>query len=77
MNIQTEKAIIIEQFKQIDDIDLINVIKSLLDYARHKKTTEMDFEVPENHKNIVRNRINQYKKSSENYLSWNDIENNQ
>jgi len=37
MSIQAQKAIIIEQFKQIDDINLINAIKSMLDFALNKK----------------------------------------
>jgi|GEM_PF-2174734 len=33
MKIQARKYIIIEQVKQIGDIDLINAIQNLLDYA--------------------------------------------
>lgn len=36
MDIQAQKAIIIEQFKQLNDINLITAIKSLLDYAIKK-----------------------------------------
>ena len=37
MDIQVQKAIIIEQFKQVNDINLINAIKSILDYALKKE----------------------------------------
>lgn len=46
MNMQAEKAIIIEQFKQVNDINLIHAIKSMLDYAL-KKETYVD--IPEEH----------------------------
>jgi len=42
MNIQTQKAIMIEQFKQINDINLINAIKSMLDYALKKEKDVFD-----------------------------------
>jgi len=75
MDIQAQKAIIIEQFKQINDIDLLNTIKSILDYASHKEKTEADAEIPESHKEIVRKRIKKYENIPESYLSWEDIEN--
>jgi len=37
MNIQAEKANIIEQFKQINDVHLIHAIKNMLDYASKKE----------------------------------------
>lgn len=37
MNIQAQKAIIIEQFKQVNDVNLINAIKNILDYALKKE----------------------------------------
>lgn len=33
-------------------------------------------EIPEEHKQIVRERIKKYKNSPESYLSWDDIEKN-
>lgn len=33
MDVQAQKAIIIEQFKLVNDIKLINAIKNILDYA--------------------------------------------
>ena len=37
MDIQSQKAIIIEQFKEVNDIDLIIAIKNLLDFALKKE----------------------------------------
>jgi hypothetical protein len=33
-----------------------------------------DIVIPEEHKQIVRERIKKYENSSDSYLSWNDIE---
>lgn len=71
MNVKAQKAIIIEQFKQVNDVNLINAIKNLLDYALKKEQENM--EIPEEHKNIVRERIQKYENSPESYLSWDDI----
>ncbi len=45
MNIQAQKAIIIKQFKQVDDVNLINTIKNMLDYALKKEKENID--IPE------------------------------
>lgn len=43
MDIQAEKTLLIKQLQQIDDIELINALKSLMEYAigkeRHKEYT--------------------------------------
>ena len=74
MDIQAEKINIIKQFKQINDIDLIHAIKSLLDYARNKEQSDSDRDVSENQKQIVRGRIKKYEDSPESYLTWHEIE---
>ena len=74
MDIQTEKANIINQFKLINDIDLINAIKSLLEYARSKEKTECLEDIPENHQATVRSRVRKYKDSPDSYLTWQEIE---
>ena len=33
-----------------------------------------DYEIPEEHKTIVKERINKYKNSPQNYQEWDDIE---
>jgi len=70
MNIQTQKAIIIEQFKQVDDVNLINAIKSMLDYAL-KKEKEV-FDIPEAHQKLVMDRFNKVRKNPERLLDWNE-----
>jgi hypothetical protein len=74
MDLQAEKSTIIEQFKQINDIDLIHAIKSLLDYALNKEKSDAENEIPESHKEIVRGRIKKYQENHESYLNWSDIE---
>ncbi len=70
MNVQTQKAIIIEQFKQVDDVNLINAIKSMLDYAL-KKEKEV-FNIPEAHQKLVMDRFNKVRKNPERLLDWNE-----
>ena len=72
MNIQAQKSLIIEQFKQIDDVDLIKAIKQLLNYAVKKQN--VDFDIPEEHKKIVRERIKNTK--PEDMLNWDDVKDN-
>jgi hypothetical protein len=67
---QAQKAIIIEQFKQVDDINLINAIKSMLDYAL-KKDKEV-FEIPEAHQKLVMDRFDKVRKKPERLLDWDD-----
>lgn len=66
MDIQLQKSIIIEQFNQINDINLIKAIQGLLEYALSKKNDDID--VPQWHKDIVRERIEN--SSDDDYLSW-------
>jgi len=70
MNIQAQKAVIIEQFKQVNDINLINAIKSILDYAEKKE--EGDFEIPEAHQKLVSERFNKVRKDPDRLLDWNE-----
>ena len=49
MDLQAQKTLIIEQFKKVDDIDLINAIKNILDYALKKE--KENFDIPEATKN--------------------------
>ena len=44
MNIEAEKAMIIEKVKQVSDIDLISAIKSMLDYAQ--KRDQKVYDIP-------------------------------
>lgn len=73
MNIELEKELIIRQFEQINDADLIRAIKSLLQYSLKKQEEVENHIVPEWHKNIVRKRLAEAKANPQNLLSWDDI----
>lgn len=68
MNIQAQKAIIIERFKQVNDENLINAIKSLLDYALEKK--EKVIEIPEEDQKLVMERFAKVRANPERLLDW-------
>jgi hypothetical protein len=66
MDIQAQKTIIIEQFKQLNDINLINAIKSMLDYAIKKEKDIYD--IPEAHQQMVMERYDKVRKNPERLL---------
>lgn len=70
MNVQAQKAIIIEQFKQVDDVNLIHAIKNILDYALKKEKESID--IPEAHQKLVMERFNKVRKSPERLLDWDE-----
>jgi hypothetical protein len=70
MNIQLEKAHIIEQVQQINDADLIKALKSLLEYSVKKQAGPV---VPEWHKAIVKKRLAKAKTDPASVLSWEDV----
>jgi len=70
MNIQVEKANIIEQFKQVNDEKLISAIKSLLDYASNKEKEIYD--IPEDHQRLVMERLEEIKSNPERLLDWDE-----
>jgi hypothetical protein len=74
MDIQSQKARIIEQFKQIDDINLLKAIISLLEYVSLNMKISQEMEIPENQKQIVRSRIKKFANNPECYLTWDQIE---
>jgi hypothetical protein len=70
MNVQAQKAIVIEQFKQVTDINLINAIKSMLDYALKKEADVYD--IPEEHQRLVMQRFDKVRSNPERLLGWNE-----
>jgi aspartate/methionine/tyrosine aminotransferase len=68
MNLQTQKEIIIEQFKQVNDINLINAIKNMLDYALKKENETL--EIPEANQKLVMKRFDKVRKKPERLLNW-------
>ena len=73
MNIQTEKAIIIEQFKQVNDINLIKAIKNMLDYALKKEQKYST--VPESDQRMVMDRFDKIRETPERLLDWDETKN--
>ena len=70
MNKQAEKAMIIEQFKQIEDENLIHAIKNMLDYALKKEKESL--EVPEAHQKLVLERFDKVRKDPDRLLDWDE-----
>lgn len=70
MNIQAEKTIIIEQFKQINDINLIHAIKNILDFA--KKKEQENIAIPEAHQKLVMERFDKVRKDPDRLLEWDE-----
>jgi hypothetical protein len=70
MNVQAQKAIIIKQFKQVNDVDLINAIKNILDYASKKEKGSLD--IPEAHQKLVMERFDKVRKNPERLLDWDE-----
>ncbi|MFV0554927.1 MAG: hypothetical protein ACK5LR_09505 [Mangrovibacterium sp.] len=67
---QVEKAIIMEQFKQVDDVNLIHAIKNMLDYATKKERETID--VPAAHQKLVMTRFDKVRENPERLLDWED-----
>ena len=70
MNIQAEKAIIIEQFRQVNDVNLIHAIKNMLDYALKKE--QEHFDIPEAHQKLVMERFDKVRNDPERLLNWDE-----
>lgn len=70
MNLQAQKAIIIEQFKQVNDVNLINAIKNILDYALKKEQESL--EVQEAHQKLVMERFDKVRKNPKRLLDWDE-----
>ena len=70
MNIEAEKAIIIEKFKQVNDVNLIHAIKNMLDYALKKEQESL--EVPEAHQKLVKERFDKVRKDPDRLLDWDE-----
>ena len=70
MNIQAEKAMIIEQFRQVNDVNLIHAIKNMLDYALKKEQERP--EVPEVHQELVMERFDKVRKDPDRLLDWDE-----
>ncbi|MGC9355827.1 MAG: addiction module protein [Mariniphaga sp.] len=76
MNTQHVQLKIPLSFKQVVNIvkQLSPSEKQLLSEVLWAEQNIDDTEIPEEHKQIVRERIKKYKDNPDSYLSWNDIE---
>lgn len=76
MNSQHVRLNIPLSFKQVVDIvkQLSPAEKQQLGEVLWTEQNIDDIVIPEEHKQIVRERIKKYENSSTSYLSWNDIE---
>jgi putative addiction module component (TIGR02574 family) len=82
MDLLLEKKIFLKRFEQITDIELINALNSLLDFAlprQNKSLSEEEDKLPDNyelseeHKQILDERLLSYQKNPENVISWEDV----
>jgi hypothetical protein len=70
MDINAQKAVIIEQFKQVNDVNLIKAIKNMLDYALKKEQENID--IPEAHQKLVMDRFNKVRKDPDRLMDWDE-----
>ena len=68
MNIEAERAKIIEQVKKVNDTDLINAIKSMLDYAQARD--QEIYDIPKAHQNLVMDRFEKSRENPDRLLDW-------
>jgi len=73
MDIEVQKAMIIEQVKLVNDTDLITAIKSMLDYAQKREQKEYD--IPEAHQNLVMERFEKVRENPDRLLDWDEAKN--
>ena len=76
MNAQHGQLNISLSFKQVVDIvkQLSPSEKQMLSELLWMEQDIHDIVIPEEHKQVVRERIKKYENSPDSYLSWNDIE---
>lgn len=70
MNIEAQKAMIIEQVKLVNDTDLISAIKSMLDYAQ--KRDKKLYDIPETHQNLVMERFESTRENPDKLVDWDE-----
>jgi hypothetical protein len=68
MNVSLQKELIIKQFRQVNDENLIRVIKSMLDYASEKE--KQAYLIPDDHQRMVLERFEEVRKNPDRLLEW-------
>ncbi len=81
MDLSIEKELFLTRFEKITDVELIKVLNAFLDYAlanqpivdsKQEKSTK-DYELSEEHKQILNERIAYYKNNRDKLISWEDV----
>jgi hypothetical protein len=73
MDLQAQKESLIERFRQIDDINLIEAIQKILDYAADKE--DENYSIPEAHQKLVMERFDKIKKEPKRLIIWDKAKN--
>ncbi len=71
MSIEDQKAIIIEKVKHVNDIDLINAIQSMLEFASKK---DVLIEIYDEHQKLVMDRFDKVRQNPERLLDWEEAQ---
>lgn len=71
MNLNAKKEVIIERFKHVNDLKLIDAIKELLDNAVSEE--QVNDEIPEAHQKLVMERFDRVRKNPERLLDWEEV----
>lgn len=71
MDIQAEKALLVQKMEKVNNPDLILAIKNLLDFGL--KMEEKHQAVPENHKAILEQRLKDYEKNPDKIISLDEF----
>lgn len=70
MNIESQKEFIIKHLNSIEDEELVNAIKSILDYGLKKEREKQ--EIPLHHQKLVMERFNKVRKDPARLLDWDE-----
>ncbi len=73
MDLQAQKESLIERFRQINDINLIEAIQKILDYAADKE--DEIYSIPEAHQKLVMERFDKIKKEPKRLIDWDKVKN--
>jgi putative addiction module component (TIGR02574 family) len=81
MDILVEKELFLKRFERITDVELIKVLNAFLDYAlsnqrildSKQEKNAKDYELSEEHKQILNERLAYYKSNKDKLISWEDV----
>jgi len=76
MEIQIEKTLFLERFKDINDIEIVKMLNQFLDYALSQKKEDnrnLPEYMPDFHKQILNSRLLDMKENPEAEVTWEKI----